>query len=133
MLRTFIFVALCSAGILAFSDAVPRGNDGMAMAGAGHGILCPFMGGLSPLCGMDPIDHVTAVQALFLSVPFENFLGLVLLVLALGALVSQFYIWLSSPPAIPIRAVRSREYERAQPPTLLQELFSSGILNPKPY
>ncbi len=92
---------------------------------------CPFMPGVV-ICNMTPLQHIAAAQAMFnaLPLPAVNFSSLLLLLFALAVGFSPFLRQSLFPPAeSSIRPVSNR----ARIPThnALQELFASGILNPK--
>ena len=111
-MRTAIFFAFLVLSVFAFSGVMSQVHGDMAMAGAmSHSIICPFMGGMSPLCTHRAIPDVPiapTVLALVLIVPF---------------------LFVRLAPFAGAQILRTRL--RAPPPTLYQELFSSGLLNPK--
>lgn len=102
---------------------------GMDMEQGGQMSGCPFMG-MTAICQMSPIEHIAAWQNMFTSLPFQN--SVLLLLLSLLA----FFLVLTWIEKIPIRPVSTQTIRYTQRAYIslrnpLQELFSSGILNPK--
>lgn len=94
---------------------------------------CPFMNGGS-ICTMTALEHVAMWQSIFTSTPHELNQSIALLLL----LVSLFgIIWirrLYPPPRDVLEQYKYYlYYEHIPVLTVLQELFSSGILNQKPF
>jgi len=93
---------------------------------------CPFMSGQAVVCNMNPLEHISAWQSMFVTILQQNSSDLLVLLLAALALT---LVWtrLLRPKFEPepqlAFAIACREHYL--PPPLLQELFSSGILNPK--
>ncbi len=127
---------LFSLGLIAllFMSVVGLPHLGMSTSMEADGNMTMtdcYMPGMTTLCNMSPLEHIASWQAMFTSITTKSFtLSLFLLVLA--AVVG--FIWIKqvhSPP----RELRSstlllgRGYIPSATP--LQELFSSGILNPK--
>jgi hypothetical protein len=87
---------------------------------------CPFMPGEQAACQMDAFDHMSAWQSAFAAaVPAVFALSL----LAAAAILA-LRRWHPPPDAALMRALCRRREEAGVVP-LYQELFSSGILNPK--
>lgn len=91
-----------------------------------------FMPGMTAaLCQMNPLEHIASWQSMFTMLPSQNDI-VSLLLLLLTSLLGLAWIG-----RIPIRAPSPRistaqRFRREPfPPNPLQELFSSGILNPK--
>jgi hypothetical protein len=82
---------------------------------------CPFMQGETSMCPMSIFDHLSSWQSTFTALPLE-IPTFIVPVLALA------WFWLAVPKPERPPGYRRRFYP-ATP--LLQELFSSGILNPK--
>lgn len=85
-----------------------------------HGGGCPFMPGQVSMCSMTALDHIEYWQSAFTFILFE------VLTFAAVALVLLF----GFPP------IQGRGHSPPRPirilhPTLFQELFSRGLLNPK--
>jgi hypothetical protein len=82
---------------------------------------------------MNPLEHIAAWQSMFVTTLQQN--GSDLLALLLAALALAFVwtrlLWpkLEPEPAPVFSSIRRREISLPSP--LFQELFSSGILNPK--
>jgi hypothetical protein len=91
---------------------------------AGHHTKCPLQGAPAVLCESTTIEHIGIWQAMFVATLF-------LLVFALGTILFSRCMYAR------VRAERIRvrsTHTRILRPTLLQELYSSGILNRKePY
>lgn len=107
------------------------GYSGMAIDAKGEMSLCPLMG-VSTFCRMNPLEHISTWQKMFVAFPQKDILILLLLALwsisAIFALryVQRFYL---AVPAFCFSISR----RAGVPPMcrLLQEAFSDGILNPK--
>ncbi|MEK7149947.1 MAG: hypothetical protein AAB757_03205 [Patescibacteria group bacterium] len=118
-------------GVLAFFFVGFLGltNFGMDMGMS----YCPFADGMS-VCNMNPFEYITAWQNMFTSLPQQQSLGLLLLVvLALFIGIGRIYrIYLPSK-----NLSRQFSYSHRQKYILtnsfLQDAFSNGILNPKLY
>lgn len=80
------------------------------MSGTAHSILCPLMGGASPVCAHSSFPEVPVLPTVF--------------VLALLSVLLLVTLRLA-----PLVLLRLRHY--LLPPPYYQELFSSGILNSK--
>lgn len=110
-------------------------------AGISHGAMsmhsepmagdCPFAPGAA-LCDMSVTAHLTAWGEAYVGIPQE---GSVLLLFALVAVVCAFAITLLYTHArISDRFVYVRRRTTyIEPPPLLEQLFSNGILHPKLY
>ena len=128
VLLTLGLVAFLMIGFFGFShSSMAMGEDGnMTMSN------CPFMSGQAAVCNMDPLEHIAAWQSMFTSIPSQTGSTLILMLLAALALA---FLWthLWRPPIdctyTPSRFFVRRDY--IPPVSPLQELFSSGILNPK--
>lgn len=121
---TFLFMSLF--GI--FQSAMGMSMDGKMSD-------CPFMPGMN-VCPMSPLEHMTFMQSFFTNIPQqENPLLALLFSLAFIAFVSvTWFKRFFSPPDPSQRALqhfyRQRSFSILR---VLQELFSQGILNPKPF
>lgn len=121
---TFLFMSLFGS----FQSVM-----GMSMDGAIPG--CPIMPGMS-MCAMSPLEHISLMQSFFTGITQqENPIFTLLLALTFFACLST--IWfrrLFSPSDSDQRALlyfyRKKFFSILG---LLQELFSQGILNPKPF
>lgn len=94
---------------------------------------CPLMSGQAVVCNMNPLEHISAWQSMFVTTLHQNgsdLLVLVLVALAL-ALVWTRLLW-PRPRQNLTQAFSITRLQKARLPLpLLQELFSRGILNPK--
>jgi hypothetical protein len=97
----------------------------MAMSGHHHEPGCPFMPGEQVICQMDVFDHISAWQSTFASI-LPTIVPLILLV----GIVSVFWKY-DSPPDRLVRISLARWREQSARVSIIQELFSNGILNPK--
>ncbi len=110
-------------------------HSAMSMSMDGKMSDCPFMPGMN-VCPMSPLEHVSFMQSFFTNIPQqENPLLALLFSLAFVAFVSvTWFKRFFSPPDPNLRALqhlyRQRSFSILR---LLQELFSQGILNPKPF
>lgn len=89
-----------------------------------HEMGCPFVPGQVALCATNIFEHITHWQTAFAMILAE--------ILAVVALVLvALYQWrLVAPPEPGFARIRMRR-RVPERPTLLQELFSQGILNRK--
>ncbi len=94
----------------------------MLLSNTEHHVGCPLHGAGAVMCESTILEHFSIWQAMFAS-----FLALFVFVCFGGAVVSTI-------PEPSLNRVRIRCRRAPARPTLLQELFSSGILNRKePY
>ena len=94
---------------------------------------CPFMSG-SGVCNMSPLEHVAMWQNLFANIPQKLDPVSMLLLIALAVIILISPRFLYPPPNKLLTQLRYySRHKRAPILTLLQELFSDGILNPKPF
>lgn len=132
--KTFLilgFVAFLFLGFFGISHST------MAMGEEGNMTMsnCPFMQGQAVVCKMDPLEHIAAWQSMFTSVPPQD--SSILILLLLVALAISFLWTHLRRPSIDTTYkttklfIRRGDYIPLASP--LQELFSSGILNPKVY
>lgn len=122
-------VAFLSLGIFGMSHST------MSMEPDGSMTMtnCPLMTGQAVVCNMNPLEHIAAWQGMFETTLQQN--GTDFLILLLTALALTL-IWTRSFWPRPKRDHQPAlslifNGERHLPSPLLQELFSSGILNPK--
>lgn len=110
-LLLILFIAVAVFGLY-LSLAAPIGHD--------RG--CPFMPGEAVLCDNALLAHMGHWRTALAAVIAEAFL-----LFALAFLVRP------EPPALPERHFAKARTKKREPnrPTLFQELFSQGILNPK--
>jgi hypothetical protein len=87
---------------------------------------CPFMPGEQAICQMDAFDHISAWQSTFAAV----LPTVLILVIIAAAIILTWRHWYPPPDSIPILTFYQRRAETTIV-SLYQELFSSGILNPK--
>lgn len=126
-----------AVAVFALASFMLTGGFGMLHAGTdmrmgsdGGAHNCPFMG-MTALCHMTPPEHIEAWQGMFASLPRSLGAALAFALLA--------FICLATLGRVAIRVARTayRALRRPQrqayapPSNPLQELFSSGILNPK--
>jgi hypothetical protein len=97
----------------------------MAMSGHHHEPGCPFMPGEQAICQMDAFDHISAWQSTFTTI-LPTVVSLVLLI----GVVFVFWKYYS-PPDLFVRHTLKREKQNPIRVSIVQELFSSGILNPR--
>ncbi len=105
-----------------FSLFTMSGHDHMPMAD------CPYMQGQHSLCAMDSFAHLSAWKAKLLTLPNTIYLfaTLILIFVAMGTFLS------SSPPLL--RQLLYYKKTKSVPiVSKLEQQFSRGILNPKPY
>ena len=90
-----------------------------------HEMHCPFSAGQVAACSTGILEHVTHWQSAFAS----TLVGLFAFVALALFVVRHLSFALEPEPG----STRIRIRLRALRPTLLQELFAQGILNPKPF
>lgn len=126
---TVTFCLVIVLALLAGFSGLP--HIGMDMESAPQMSFCPMMLGPA-ICNMSPIQHIASWQSMFTSIPQNAALLVFLILSALSMAVAWLWtrLWHFS---LEERA-RSRDPQVstvALPAPFLQELFSSGILNPK--
>lgn len=127
-----ILLAFFLVGFLSLAQTnVVMGSDAKDMSN------CPFMPGMTSLCQMSPLEHLTAWQTAFTAIPNQaDVLAILLLLLALALSTFKLYSNQSaSPPRILVPDPSSTTYYKTHIPIVspLQEAFSDGILHPKLY
>lgn len=127
-LMIFGMIAFLSLGFFGMShSSMAMGPDGnMTMSN------CPFMSGQAVVCNMNPLEHIAAWQSMFTTIPQQDTVAIILMLLAALAMT---LLWthlrrpsIGSTYAPTQLFIRSDYIPLATP---LQELFSNGILNPK--
>ena len=116
------FLLIGSLGLSHF--AMTMGMDGKMSAAD-----CPFMS----ICTMSPLEHIATWQSMFASIPPQQSSTLALLFVISITLAGLFWITYIFP-LLENQKHRPRNYyteEYILVPIPVQELFSSGILNPK--
>lgn len=91
-----------------------------------------YMPGMTAICNMTAIEHIASWQSTFVSIVQEY--GSTMLLLLLFAVIAIAIVWVRQqyPPPKNRNVYRYRVRQaRRLPLTLLQELFSNGILHPK--
>jgi hypothetical protein len=94
---------------------------------------CPLMTGQAVVCNMNPLEHIAAWQNMFTTTLQQNgsdVLTLLLVALAL-TLIWARSLWPRLKQDLQPRFSIIWHRKEILPPSLLQELFSNGILNPK--
>ncbi len=90
-----------------------------------------YVPGMTTICNMSPLEHIASWQGMFTGIATKSF-ALSLFLLMLAAVV--VFIWIKhvyAPPRELRRFTRLWGWRYIPSATPLQELFSSGILNPK--
>lgn len=106
----------------------------MAMSMDGTMSDCAGMPGMN-VCPMTPFEHVSFMQNFFSNIPPQQDMTLAL-ILAIGFVALTSFAWFrqSLIPSDSLRSIgyfyRNKQYSIVR---LFQELFSLGILNPKPF
>jgi len=95
-----------------------------------------FMPGMSTMCQMSPIEHISAWQNMFTAIPgginyLVVFLILFTLIISRLALLGRIRQLIVSLPSLPLLILYRKRYFPI--PSYIQEAFSSGILHPKLY
>ena len=95
---------------------------------------CPLMSGMA-MCNMTAFEHIRTVQSMFSNLSFEKNISLILF-----SFIFLYYIYLIhsrylfSPPRNTLYLTKKRLHQNQFfPHTYLEEAFSNGILNPKPF
>lgn len=111
--------------VLSIAAFLAIGSVGMMGMSDHHEPGCPFMPGEQAICQMDVFDHISAWQSMFTTT-----LPALAIYLVLTAVIFVAWIYYS-PPDLFVRAfLERRRFEPARI-SIIQELFSSGILNPR--
>ncbi len=118
VIATFILIAFVTFG--GFGMIAMAGMDGHH-----HEPGCPFMPEEQAICAMTALDHINAWQSAF-TVTLQTLFTYILLAVAV-LFVWKYY----SSPDLFFRRLPLRRSEGCVSVPLYQELFSSGILNPK--
>lgn len=127
--RRYARFGVCLAVVLVLF-AYAGGASHLAMSVGGDMMPCPFADTTS-LCDMTPLEHVSAWQSVFTALPYYD-ACLLLLCVAVFLFVAvrarfrrellhlfvRYRVHIALPPV---------------PAMALQEVFSAGILNPKPF
>ena len=119
------------AAFVAFFFAASAGisHAGMSMDENGHMHECPFMG-MTAICEMNPLEHITAWQARFATLTVQE--SLTILILALLALATpELRQRLRTPPAHQIYFFLIRKRVMPTSSNYLKEALSKGIMHPK--
>lgn len=93
-------------------------------------VKCPFDNHSMSICQMNPLEHIKEWQSMFTVLPIKNILLLLFgffALLAIQKIASWCRFSLYTPP---LRYQNSKFLQIFNP---FQELFSSGILNPKTF
>jgi hypothetical protein len=119
----FLFMSMFGV----FHSAMSMGMDGKMSD-------CPFMPGMN-VCPMSPLEHVSLMQGVFSNIPQQQDATLTLILFITFVAITGF-IWFRQLFVPPDR-FRAKGYfyrnRHFSIPRLLQGLFSTGILNPKPF
>ena len=106
---------------------------GMSTQSNGKMSDCPFGNNTASICTMSPLEHIAAWQSFFSTLPLKEkmslIFSLVAFALALFLLPKFFQQFLKYNNLFYLQ--RYRYLRKDFIPNPLQELFSSGILNPK--
>ena len=129
LLLSVLLVALLTVGVWGAVSSGMMMQDGTMQN-------CPFMG-VTALCDMGALEHLTAWQSMFAALPTNAASALLLLILLALVLLVRVVGRLPFKVEINWQAIRQKLYAKhllassyAHP---LQEAFSQGILNPKVY
>ena len=132
-LTKMVFALALLTVVLMSAAGLP--HFGMTMNMDEHGNMAMsdcYMPGMTTLCNMNALDHIGWWQSMFTSIPSQNVM-LALLLLVLGVVL---FVWLKqglSPPLQLQTLSKFRERDYIPLSTSLQELFSNGILHSKTY
>ena len=128
-----ILVFSVAALLLAGSFGLPHLGMTMEMDMDGNMTMSDcYMPGMTVICNMTPLEHIAGWQSIFTSVPAQNSVSILLLLIAAVVIGFTWITQMHSPPVDRQRLlVYSRQREYFPLHSQLQELFSQGILNPK--
>lgn len=130
MRRKFLTLLLSSVFLVVMFGSLFHLSMGMNMVAGESG--CPFMSAEENLCQMSVLEHLGLWQSNFQSIliPLASFLGLLLAAATLITLAPNLlFSWQKLLSRLTI-LVKQR-LSLTVPNHALQEMFSSGILNPK--
>lgn len=126
LLLSFVLIVSISVAVFGISPTIM----GMEMNSKEEMSPCPFSG-VTAICRMSPLEHITAWQKIFTALPLKNIS--ILAILLLLAVFSIFFLWdlwsKNNLQAIPFHRQRFRYGYVVR--RKLQEAFSNGILDPK--
>jgi hypothetical protein len=127
--------AILSLGVVAFLSVGTFGMFSSATMGMdGTMSHCPFMPGMN-VCPMTAFEHISFMQGLFSNVPHQQDTALALILamsfVAIASLIWFRQLFVSTGLSRSIGYFYRNRYFSFQ--RVLQELFSSGILNSKRY
>ena len=124
-------------GIVTFfvmsATMIPHMGMSMAMGGDGTMQMTPCsMPGMTTLCTMNPLTHITEWQEMFVALPL-NIFAFAFLLFGISVAVVFSWTWQEHFSLKIQRGSRLlvRRNEQPDVSSPLQELFSNGILNPK--
>jgi hypothetical protein len=108
--------------------------SGMSMSmGGGKMSYCPLMSG-SNVCPMSALEHAALMQSIFTNIPQQQD-ATILFILAISIMAAIGIGWFRSVLTSAPFKYSGFQYRYKERLILraIQELFSNGILNPKPY
>lgn len=120
-----------SFGLVAFLllGTVGLSSAGMPTASDGHMPNCPLTQGHAAVCKMNPLEHFATWQSMLTTV-LPGTITVLLLLIAMIVVITRRRLRLLFCNEIP-QPFPHAVYDVPTRPTVLQELFSSGVLNPK--
>lgn len=132
--RRFVKVAFSALVVMfIFSGFLGAAHWGMDMQMEGAKGLCPLMPGVV-ICKMTPLQHVAAAQSLFNTLPQQNDIATLLMLLLATAVIAHLLFgmqWAQS------QSTQSRHFSKRRkyvPLALaLQEAFADGIIHSKAF
>ncbi len=125
-------VAVIAVMVFAFAGVLGPAHIGMMEDSGMH--TCPFM--QTAVCGMDAIGHISEWQTLFVSIVQASASTVMMLLVAIGALVS-FVLFAPQKvlevPAFSRVRLRQRRALQSSIVSPLLAALSQGVLNPKTF
>ena len=128
-----MIVMAIAAWTLVSVFSLPHFTMNMSMDADGNmSMMDCYMPGMTAVCTMSPLEHIARWQGMFASTPAQS-LTLSLLLLVLAVVLGFICIKQTHSPPLALQKARLSPRRRKYVPlhSSLQELFSSGILNPK--
>lgn len=129
---------LMSMGIIALlvsASGLPHFGMSMTMGMDENGNMSMdcYMPGMTAVCNMTPLEHVSSWQSMFTSIPTQS--TALMLLLAMFAIVGVIWTRHTHSPPQSQQIFSRFSHRRGYIPlhSALQELFSNGILNPKTF
>jgi len=125
------YFLLLLVGVFLFTSIFGLSYMVMDMDSNGVMTRCPFISSEAVICNMSPLEHISAWQNIFTTLPQKDYLELFLFLLLIIFIVYSMWCFFTASGFYRIYNYFIQRTKRLFVPDYLQEAFSSGILNPK--